>query len=279
MTTSYSPAEIAWFTHLYSLNIIPLRVVLGSLTWVLCDYFSTFEDEVRYVWIAIFNGVLFLLSIIAFLVIMVQGAMRRSAMIAPAIRLPLPGCPAINGGIQWSLWVPAMIFEFVLFGFALYKSVRSLAIKTPLQDRPSLTAILVGDNILYFFGISTLLILLNIMSIGTNLIPWFSFGPLHAGLGIMTTHMLMHLRKATVDSELTELDKSSSGDPNPREIDEVIRGMDEDAPRFIVSTSTRSRSSYLSSAVSAIEVDVEQFAGSSQSTGSSSRTGAPFFDC
>ncbi|KAJ2936790.1 hypothetical protein H1R20_g309, partial [Candolleomyces eurysporus] len=69
-----------------------------------------------------------------------------------------------------------MIFEFVLFGFALYKSVRSLAIKTPLQDRPSLTAILVGDNILYFFGISTLLVLLNIMSMGTNLIPWFSYG-------------------------------------------------------------------------------------------------------
>ncbi|RXW17002.1 hypothetical protein EST38_g8845 [Candolleomyces aberdarensis] len=200
------------------------------------------------------------------LVIMVQGAMRRSAMIASAIRLPLPGCPAINGGIQWSLWVPAMLFEIVLFGFALYKSARSLTVRMPLQDRPSLTTILLEDNILYFFGISTLLVLLNIMSVGTTLLPWFSFGPFHAGVGIMTTHMLMHLRKATVDAELTEFYKSSC-DQNPEgiDIDEIIRYMEEDIPKFIVSKSTRSRSSSFSSSASSIEVDVERFAGSSRS--------------
>jgi hypothetical protein len=104
---------------------------------------------------------------------MVQGTMRRGALIASAIRLPLPGCPAINGGIQWSLWIPgkylilaifpyhgwlttplfeAMAFEIVMFSFALYRSARSLTINTPLQDRRSLTAILLGDNILYFLG-------------------------------------------------------------------------------------------------------------------------------
>ncbi|KAJ2936786.1 hypothetical protein H1R20_g306, partial [Candolleomyces eurysporus] len=168
-----------------------------------------------------------------------------------------------------------MIFEIVLFGFALYKSARSLTIRMPLQDRPSLTAILLEDNILYFFGISTLLILLNIMSVGTTLLPWFSFGPFHAGVGIMTTHMLMHLRKAAVDAELTEFYKSSC-DQNPEgiDIDEIIRYMDEGIPKFIISTSTRSS---FSSSASSIEVDVEQFAGSSESqaSGSSSRKKIP----
>ncbi|KAJ2920009.1 hypothetical protein MD484_g463, partial [Candolleomyces efflorescens] len=344
-------SEIARFTKLYSLNIIPLRVV-----------FYTLEDEVRYIWsqkrclgksmflfiryytifllifdvlqihlftipgvtsdivcvatdpivrmlgavslwaveiimqlrihalynrsrkVVIFNGVLFVLSIAAFLVIMVQGTMRRGALIASAIRLPLPGCPSINGGIQWSLWIPAMAFEIVLFGFALYRSARSLTIKTPLQGRPSLTAILLGDNILYFLGVSALLILLNIMSVGTTLIPWFGFGyasssnqrffaeshvfysfrPFHAAIGIMTTHMLMHLRKATIDAELTEFAKLS-GDSNPADIDidEIIGAINGGVPKFIISTSTRSSFASCSSTMLTLEADVEQFAESS----------------
>ncbi|RXW17006.1 hypothetical protein EST38_g8848 [Candolleomyces aberdarensis] len=158
-----------------------------------------------------------------------------------------------------------MIFEIVLFGFALYKSARSLTINTPLQDRPSLTAVLLGDNILYFLGISTLLILLNIMSVGTTLIPWFGFGPFHAGLGIMTTRMLMHLRKATVSAELVEFDKTCDSNSEEIDIDEALRGIDGTVPKFIVSTSTRSSLSSFSSSVSSLEVDVEQFAGSSGS--------------
>ena len=56
--------------------------------------------------IAIFNGVLFLISIAAFMVIMVNGVLRRASLIASSMHFTLPGCPAINGGIQWTLWMP-----------------------------------------------------------------------------------------------------------------------------------------------------------------------------
>ncbi|KAJ2936795.1 hypothetical protein H1R20_g311, partial [Candolleomyces eurysporus] len=162
-----------------------------------------------------------------------------------------------------------MIFEIVLFCFALYKSARSVTINTPLQDRPSLTTVLLGDNILYFLGISTLLIFLNIMSIGTTLIPWFGFGPFHAGLGIMTTRMLMHLRKATVSAQLIEFDKTCDSNPEEIDIDDVLRGIEGSIPRFIVSTATRSSSLSCSASVLSLEADVEQFAGSSGSQGNS----------
>ena len=56
--------------------------------------------------IALFNGILFLGSIGSFLWIMVHNYVRRRAMIAGVMHLPLPGCPSINGGIQWAQWVP-----------------------------------------------------------------------------------------------------------------------------------------------------------------------------
>ena len=121
--------------------------------------------------IAIFNGVLFLISIVAFIIIMIHGVMRRAALIASAIHFPLPGCPAINGGLQWTLWMPgtsqytsgipcsylctfpsATGFEMVLCGFVLYKGCRSYAIKAPFHERPTLVEVLIGDNILYFLG-------------------------------------------------------------------------------------------------------------------------------
>ncbi|TEB18587.1 hypothetical protein FA13DRAFT_1803360 [Coprinellus micaceus] len=77
-----------------------------------------------------------------------------ASLIASAIRLPLPGCPAINGGTGWALWLPASGFEFILFAFVVYKSVRSLALKIRIGDRKSLGAILIADNIYYFLGIT-----------------------------------------------------------------------------------------------------------------------------
>lgn len=42
--------EVSKFINLYGLNIIPLRVVLASLTWVLHDYLVTLYDEMKLVW-------------------------------------------------------------------------------------------------------------------------------------------------------------------------------------------------------------------------------------
>jgi hypothetical protein len=56
--------------------------------------------------IALFNGILFLASIGNFLWIMVYNFERRRTLIAGSIHLPLPGCPSINGGIQWAQWIP-----------------------------------------------------------------------------------------------------------------------------------------------------------------------------
>jgi hypothetical protein len=288
---AYSLEEIERFTQLYSGNIIPLRVVLCSLTWVLYDYFETLEDEVRFIWsqkrcvgkisylfmryytilllvfdvaqihsfaipgitsdavclamdptirmlgaislwsievimqlrvyalfdcskkVAVFNGVMFIASIIAFLVLLIYNAEGRAALIASAVRLPLPGCPAINGGIGWALWLPASIYETILFAFVVYKSSRSLTLKVRLGERWSLGAILVGDNMLYFLGITVLLAFNNVMAAGAaKIIPWFSYGPFHAAMGIMTTRMLMHVRKLAAQTdafaELSEDDGS-----------------------------------------------------------------------
>ncbi|TEB18585.1 hypothetical protein FA13DRAFT_1745591 [Coprinellus micaceus] len=273
---AYSPEEIDRFTFLYTRNIIPLRVVLASFTWVLHDYFDTLEDEIRYIWpqklnagkiaylfvryytialllfdviqihtfaipgvtsnavclamdptirvvgaislwaieiimqlriyaifdcskkVAAFNGLLFLASIGCFIWILAKNAIGRAERIASAIRLPLPGCPAINGGLHG----PTTVFEGVLFGFVLYKAANSLTMKVRLNQRWSISQVLLGDNILYFFGISALLVVNNVMASGvtSKYIPWFSYGPFHAAMGIMTTRMLMHLRKVALHS-------------------------------------------------------------------------------
>ncbi|EDR08587.1 uncharacterized protein LACBIDRAFT_296897 [Laccaria bicolor S238N-H82] len=263
--------EVSTFINLYSLNIIPLRVVLASLTWVLHDYLVTLYDEMKLVWpqrwsfgkimflwiryytvallifdtlqihlfarpgvvnddlcvamdpitrlagaislwsieivmqvriyalyrcskkIALFNGILFLGSIGSFLWIMVHNFLRRRALIAGAMHLPLPGCPSINGGIQWAQWVPATVFEGVLLCFALYKTYKTCSDHIRFQKRVTLSDVLLHDNILYFFAVTSLLIFNNLMVVGATRIPWFGFGPFHAALGIITTRMLLHL--------------------------------------------------------------------------------------
>ena len=82
----------------------------------------------------------------------------------------------------------------------------------------------------------------------------------------MTTHMLMHLRKATIDAELTEFAKLS-GDSNPADIDidETIGAINGGVPKFIISTSTRSSIASCSSSMLTLDVDVEQLAESSGS--------------
>ncbi|CAA7266800.1 unnamed protein product [Cyclocybe aegerita] len=268
------------FIRLYKLNLVPLKIVVASLTWVLHDYLVTVRDEVRYIWtqkpgfakfmffwmryytivlvifdalqihsfaipgvpsktvcvgidpvtrlvggislwsveivmqlriyalfnrsrkVALFNGILFILSIGFFIWIMIINAMNRYKMIQHAMHLPLPGCPTINGGTQWAQWIPATIFEFVLFSFVIYKAIVSTSARIRLNKRLSLTAILLSENTVYFLVIAILLIFNNLMVIGATKIPWFGFGPFHGAVGILTCRMLIHLRKFT----LTNLD-------------------------------------------------------------------------
>ncbi|KIJ40401.1 hypothetical protein M422DRAFT_173732, partial [Sphaerobolus stellatus SS14] len=56
--------------------------------------------------VAAINFFLFMVSIAGFTWILVHNALRRHAVIAAAIHLPLPGCPSIHTGIEWAQWVP-----------------------------------------------------------------------------------------------------------------------------------------------------------------------------
>ena len=46
---------------------------------------------------------------------------------------------------------PATLFEFVLFGMAVYKTIVSSSAKMKVNGRRSLAAILLHGNIVYFF--------------------------------------------------------------------------------------------------------------------------------
>ncbi|KAF8525569.1 hypothetical protein BU17DRAFT_41578, partial [Hysterangium stoloniferum] len=113
--------------------------------------------------VGLFNFALFLASIAAFLWVLIHNAVRQRAVIAEAIHLPLPGCPSIHSGIEWLQWVPATIFEGVLFGWALYKTLQSTVGRWQSGSSISLYATILRDNVLYFFGISCLLIFNNLM--------------------------------------------------------------------------------------------------------------------
>ncbi|THU90879.1 hypothetical protein K435DRAFT_968436 [Dendrothele bispora CBS 962.96] len=152
--------------------------------------------------VAVFNGILFLGSIAGFLWILYHNTQRRGAIIADAIHLPLPGCPSIHTGIEWAQWVPATAYECVLFGFALYKTLRSTTERIRNGVHVSLYSLLLRDNLFYFFGIACLLVFNNLMVVGLTHIPWFSYSPFHAAVGILTTRMMLNIRKAAAKREV-----------------------------------------------------------------------------
>ncbi|TFK42186.1 hypothetical protein BDQ12DRAFT_598906 [Crucibulum laeve] len=151
--------------------------------------------------VAMINFILFLASIGGFSWILIHNALRRHAVIADAIHLPLPGCPSIHTGIEWAQWVPATVFEGVLFGWALYKTLRSTVGRWQNGTRVSMYSLVLRDNLLYFFGITCLLIFNNLMVVGVTKIPWFSYSPFHAAMEIMTSRMLINLYKAAAQTE------------------------------------------------------------------------------
>lgn len=117
-------------------------------------------------------------------------------MIADTVRLPLPGCPSLHSGLEWLQWIPATAFEGLLFGFALFKTLRSTASRALNGVRISLSSLVLRDNLVYFFLIGVLLVCNNLMVVGVTHIPWFSYSPFHAAMGILTTRMLLNIRKA-----------------------------------------------------------------------------------
>ncbi|KAF9027401.1 hypothetical protein BDZ89DRAFT_1039492 [Hymenopellis radicata] len=171
--------------------------------------------------IALINALLFAGSIAGFFYILIFNAQRRHAVIADAIHLPLPGCPSIHSGIEWVQWVPATAYEGVLFAFALYKTSMSTAGRMKTGKKISLYSLILRDNIFYFLAIAVLLIFNNVMVVGVTKIPWFSYGPFHAAIGVLTTRMLLSLRKASV-TEMMSSSPFPSRTPLPNFRSEVL---------------------------------------------------------
>ncbi|KAH8077418.1 hypothetical protein BXZ70DRAFT_1073969 [Cristinia sonorae] len=168
--------------------------------------------------VALVNGFLFLVSIVGFFYILVFNAERRADVIRDAKKLPIPGCPSIHTGIEYAQWIPATAFEGVLFGFALFQSLRSLSNTWRESGVKFITLypLIVRDNLLYFFGVSCLLLFNNLMVVNVTHIPWFSYGPFHAAVGIMTVRMLLHLQKAFVmQSRMVAADAPTTGPTAP----------------------------------------------------------------
>ncbi|KAJ7738977.1 hypothetical protein B0H16DRAFT_1569397 [Mycena metata] len=155
--------------------------------------------------IAAINLVLFAGSIVGFMWILIYNHSRRAGVIANVIHLPLPGCPSVHSGIEWAQWVPATIYEGILFGFALYKTFESTLTSLRKDGTLSIYTLLLRDNILYFFGITALLVFNNLMVVNVTHIPWFSYGPFHAAVGIMTSRMLINLRKVVSQDVIPSL--------------------------------------------------------------------------
>ncbi|KIY68933.1 hypothetical protein CYLTODRAFT_421165 [Cylindrobasidium torrendii FP15055 ss-10] len=166
--------------------------------------------------VAAINGILFLGSIAGFFWVLVFNAQRRHAVIADAIHLPLPGCPSLHSGIEWVQWVPATAFEGVLFMFALAKTSMSTAHRVRRKKKVSLLELLIRDNVLYFLGISILLVFNNLMVVGITKIPWFSYSPFHAAIGVLTTRMMLNLRKAAAVEYIVGTDDPPARTPQGR---------------------------------------------------------------
>ncbi|KAJ7762104.1 hypothetical protein B0H16DRAFT_1719148 [Mycena metata] len=141
--------------------------------------------------IATLNLLLFVASIAAFLWILIHNHAHRASVIAGVLPLGIPAA-SVHSGIEWAQWVPAAIYEVILFGFALYKTLESTIVSVRYgygQDRRlSIYGLLLRDNVFYFFGVAGLLVFNNLMVLRS---------PFHAAVGILTSRMMINLRKAT----------------------------------------------------------------------------------
>lgn len=164
--------------------------------------------------VAAVNAIAFLGSIAGFLYILIYNSVRRSAAIANAIQYPLPGCPAVQPELEWLQWIPPTVYEGLLFFWAVYKAIQSAA-QLKQDTRRSMFSLLLFDNLTYFFGISVLLVFTNLMVVGVTKIPWFSYSPFHAAIGILMTRMLLNVRKAAAKNGIITVSSGAGTDGEP----------------------------------------------------------------
>jgi hypothetical protein len=103
--------------------------------------------------VAWFNAILFVASIGGFFYVLIFNAMRRRAVIADTIHLPLPGCPSVHSGIEYAQWIPATAFEGVLFLFAVAKTSGDVWFEQRSRRGFRMSGIyelLIRDHIIYF---------------------------------------------------------------------------------------------------------------------------------
>lgn len=148
--------------------------------------------------VAFANGILFVASMFFFIYIMVVNALIRNKVVPNDAILSGIGCPSQIGGSDWALWVPATVFEVILFALALYKCASNTD-GTDTNKRPSLLSVLVSENVLHFFFVAALLLFYDLMVSEVTPIPWFGYGPFHAATGILTCRILINLQKYAVN--------------------------------------------------------------------------------
>ncbi|KAF9048783.1 hypothetical protein BJ165DRAFT_1057008 [Panaeolus papilionaceus] len=184
-------------THTLCLLLNPISGMAGALSlWSVeivmqLRVYVLFNRSKR---LAGFNGALFIASVGFFLWLLVSDTLRRSKHMSLPTTAHFLGChPTLNKGLQWELWLPATVFELVLFVQVLYKSICSTSARIRLNKRISLAMFLLHDSLMYFFVVAWLLVM-NMVIIGSNRIPWTGFGLFHAGIGIGTSRMMIEIR-------------------------------------------------------------------------------------
>ncbi|KAK7001698.1 UBA-e1-C domain-containing protein [Favolaschia claudopus] len=132
-------------------------------------------------------------SIAGFMWILIHNHSVRASVIADVIDLPLPGCPSVHSGIEWAQWVPATIFEGILVGFALFKTFETTI--SSLRKTALLPSIQSSCGIIFYISLGTVAAILVFNNSVTH-IPWFSYVHFTRPWGIMTSRMMINLRKA-----------------------------------------------------------------------------------
>ncbi|PPQ63567.1 hypothetical protein CVT24_004864 [Panaeolus cyanescens] len=159
------------YVELYKAALIPLYVSLSALVCVIQDYFITVENEIMHIWVRLNNFSLYHfgkrktaltatedelrkgnLPLGLFMWLLICDTLQRGKVIGVPQNGPSVGChPTLNKGLQWELWLPATLFELLLFSQALYKTVISTSIRIRLNKRISLAQFLLQDSLMYFF--------------------------------------------------------------------------------------------------------------------------------
>ncbi|KIM37267.1 hypothetical protein M413DRAFT_448572 [Hebeloma cylindrosporum] len=194
-------------THMHAIpEIMTQSLIVGAIILWSTEIIMQLRIYVlfnRSKWVAFVNGFLFMISVGIFLWIMIDNGLHHPPLPdfnSSDMPEKPPSCLNIKGGgNRWAHWLPATLFEFVLFGMAVYKTVISPPPGMRINGRRSLTAVLLHQNVLYFFTVACVLVLNNLMVVCGTHVPWFGFGPFHASLGVATGRMLIDLRKCASD--------------------------------------------------------------------------------